>query len=60
MALELYGKTVSSRLLLGTARELDVALMLVTHDATMAARCDAQVHLVDGAVTTAAPGSSFS
>jgi putative ABC transport system ATP-binding protein len=38
-------------LLLGTARELDVALMLVTHDATMAARCDAQVHLVDGAVT---------
>ena len=37
-------------LLLGTAREFDVALMLVTHDAHNAARCDAQVTLVDGAV----------
>ena len=37
-------------LLLGTAREFDVALMLVTHDAGNAARCDAQVTLVDGAV----------
>lgn len=37
-------------LLLGTAREFDVALMLVTHDARNAARCDAQVGLVDGAV----------
>ena len=37
-------------LLLGTAREFDVALMLVTHDARDAARCDAQVTLVDGAV----------
>lgn len=38
-------------LLLDVARRFEVALMLVTHDATMAARCDAQVHLVDGAIT---------
>lgn len=37
-------------LLLGTAREFDVALMLVTHDSTKAARCDSVVRLVDGAV----------
>lgn len=37
-------------LLLGTARELDVALMLVTHDSRNAARCDDQVTLVDGAM----------
>lgn len=59
-ALDSASGRVVMDLLLGTARELDVALMLVTHDATMAARCDAQVHLVDGAITTAAPGSSFS
>ena len=40
-------------LLLGTAREFDVALMLVTHDAEVAARCDSRVHLVDGAVRPA-------
>lgn len=39
-------------LLLGTARDLGVALMLVTHDASMAARCDSQLRLVDGAVTS--------
>ena len=38
-------------LLIGTARELDVALMLVTHDPAAAARCEARIHLVDGAVT---------
>ncbi|MBB1030528.1 ATP-binding cassette domain-containing protein, partial [Dietzia sp. SLG310A2-38A2] len=37
-------------LLLHTAQEFDVALMLVTHDAAVAARCDARMHLVDGAV----------
>ena len=37
-------------LLLGTAREFAVALMLVTHDAHNAARCDQQMTLVDGAV----------
>lgn len=37
-------------LLLRTAQEFDVALMLVTHDAAIAQRCDARVHLVDGAV----------
>lgn len=36
-------------LLLGTAREFGVALMLVTHDQTMAARCDGIVKLIDGA-----------
>jgi putative ABC transport system ATP-binding protein len=29
----------------------DVALMVVTHDAAVAARCDSRVHLVDGTVT---------
>lgn len=29
----------------------DVALMVVTHDAVVAARCDSRVHLVDGEVT---------
>ncbi len=37
-------------LLMRTAAEFDVALMLVTHDAAVAARCDARMHLVDGAV----------
>lgn len=37
-------------LLLGTARDFDVALMLVTHDAEIAARCDEQIRVVDGAV----------
>lgn len=37
-------------LLLGTAREFGVALMLVTHDAHNADRCDAQVKLADGAL----------
>ena len=36
-------------LLLGTAAEFDVALMLVTHDPAVAARCDSMVRLVDGA-----------
>lgn len=36
-------------LLLGTARDFDVALMLVTHDATLADRCDGTIRLVDGA-----------
>ncbi|NLD84478.1 MAG: ABC transporter ATP-binding protein [Actinomycetales bacterium] len=37
-------------LLLGTTRDLGVALMLVTHDAGLAARCDEQITVVDGAV----------
>ncbi|PAY24467.1 ABC transporter ATP-binding protein [Dietzia natronolimnaea] len=37
-------------LLLRTAQEFEVALMLVTHDERVAARCDARIHLVDGAV----------
>lgn len=37
-------------LLLGTAAEFDVALMLVTHDSSVAARCDSMVRLVDGAM----------
>ena len=37
-------------LLLDTAREFEVALMLVTHDSTLAGRCDAGIHLVDGAM----------
>lgn len=43
------GATVMD-LLLGTTRDLGVALMLVTHDATLAARCDDQITVVDGAV----------
>lgn len=37
-------------LLLETANEFGVALMLVTHDSTVAARCDSMVRLVDGAM----------
>ncbi|KAA0918431.1 ABC transporter ATP-binding protein [Dietzia sp. ANT_WB102] len=37
-------------LLLQTARDFDVALMLVTHESAFANRCDARIHLVDGAV----------
>ena len=37
-------------LLIGTAREEGVALMLITHDAGIADRADARIHLVDGAV----------
>lgn len=33
--------------------------MLVTYDVTMAARCTALSHLLDGAATTAVPGGSF-
>lgn len=49
-ALDSESGAVVIDLLLRTAREFDVALMLVTHDAGVAARCDARVHLVDGAV----------
>ncbi|WP_216693936.1 ABC transporter ATP-binding protein [Dietzia psychralcaliphila] len=49
-ALDSESGRVVMNLLLETAREFEVALMLVTHDATVAARCDAQLHLVDGAV----------
>lgn len=49
-ALDSESGEVVMDLLLGTAREFDVALMVVTHDARNAARCDAQVTLVDGAV----------
>lgn len=59
-ALDSASGRVVMDLLLDTARELDVALMLVTHDAAMAARCDAGVQLVDGAVTTTSPDRSFS
>ncbi|MDV8000941.1 ABC transporter ATP-binding protein [Rhodococcus sp. IEGM 1408] len=52
-ALDSESGQVVMDLLLSTAREFEVALMLVTHDATMATRCDAQIHLVDGAVTKA-------
>ncbi|MDX2357293.1 ABC transporter ATP-binding protein [Dietzia sp. PP-33] len=38
-------------LLLRTAREFDVALMLVTHDEAVARRCETRVRLVDGAVS---------
>ncbi len=37
-------------LLLRTARDFDVALLLVTHETDLANRCDARIHLVDGAV----------
>lgn len=50
-ALDSESGRVVMDLLLSTARELDVALMLVTHDAAAEARCDAGIHLVDGAVT---------
>lgn len=53
-ALDSESGRVVMDLLLDTAREYEVALMLVTHDATVAARCDARVHLVDGAVTGSA------
>ena len=49
-ALDSESGQVVMDLLLGTAREFGVALMLVTHDAAVAARCDAQLKLVDGAV----------
>ena len=49
-ALDSESGQVVMDLLLGTAREFGVALMLVTHDAAVAARCDAQLSLVDGAV----------
>lgn len=49
-ALDSESGAVVVDLLLGTAREFDVALMLVTHDEGVAARCDARMHLVDGAV----------
>lgn len=48
-ALDSESGEVVMDLLMGTAREFDVALMLVTHDSSLAARCDARVHLVDGA-----------
>lgn len=48
-ALDSESGRVVMDLLLNTAREYEVALMLVTHDATVAARCDARLHLVDGA-----------
>lgn len=50
-ALDSESGRVVMDLLLDTAREFKVALLLVTHDATMAARCDAQIHLIDGAVS---------
>ena len=37
-------------LLLQTSRDLEVALMLVTHEPNLAARCNAQIRLVDGAI----------
>src|SRR5699024_164173 len=37
-------------LLLGAGAEFDVALMLVTRDPAVAARCDSMVRLVDGAM----------
>lgn len=37
-------------LLLRTARDFGVALLLVTHETDLANRCDARIHLVDGAV----------
>jgi putative ABC transport system ATP-binding protein len=49
-ALDSESGQVVMELLLGTAREFGVALMLVTHDTTNATRCDAQLRLVDGAV----------
>lgn len=49
-ALDSESGEVVMDLLMGTAREFNVALMLVTHDSTLAGRCDARIHLVDGAV----------
>ncbi|AVZ39225.1 MULTISPECIES: ABC transporter ATP-binding protein [unclassified Dietzia] len=49
-ALDSESGAVVMDLLLATAREFDVALMLVTHDEGVAALCDARIHLVDGAV----------
>lgn len=49
-ALDSESGQVVMELLLDTAREFGVALMLVTHDTTNATRCDAQLRLVDGAV----------
>ncbi len=49
-ALDTESGAVVMDLLMTTAREFEVALMLVTHDEAVAARCDGRVHLVDGAV----------
>ncbi|HHX85339.1 MAG TPA: ATP-binding cassette domain-containing protein, partial [Actinomycetales bacterium] len=48
-ALDTEAGAAVTDLLLGLVREVDVALMLVTHDAAVAARCDSRMHLVDGA-----------
>lgn len=49
-ALDSESGRVVMDLLLDTTREFEVALMLVTHDAAQADRCDARIRLVDGAV----------
>lgn len=49
-ALDTESGRVVMDLLLDTARDVGVALMLVTHDDGLAARCDARIRLVDGAV----------
>ena len=49
-ALDSEAGAAVSELLLGVVSDLGVALMLVTHDAGLAARCDRTVTLVDGAL----------
>lgn len=49
-ALDSEAGAAVTELLLGVVSEFDVALLLVTHDSAVAGRCDARVHMVDGAV----------